>query len=217
PTTAILIASPDWIASAIRESISAPFQRDGITRCPPSQPWCVVPSRVVLEARLLVALHPRVPIPLRRHVDARVHRPVCARPVRVVLLVRDEVPVLVDFYRRGSEVIAELIPPDPRRAPDRRATVDRLGLDDADPPRAVADVQRPALDIDAAVDALAVDLERPEGDALLRRGAGLLDVLAAALTASVLEIHRLAPDLDLLQLVVVIPHYARQVWHLGHV
>src|SRR5262245_40772575 len=89
--------------------VESVLQSRWITARPACQPRHVVPSVVITQPALLIALHSRVPISLRWRLDVALDRVIRARAVRVVLLVRHEVARGVDLETRGSEVIAVLI------------------------------------------------------------------------------------------------------------
>src|SRR5207247_1909629 len=80
-----------------------------IRRRPPPQPRREVPRPVVVEARLVVALLARVPVPLGRDLDAALPRPVRAGAVRVVVLVADDRPGVVRLHAGRAEVVVELV------------------------------------------------------------------------------------------------------------
>src|SRR5690606_39715236 len=112
---------------------------------------------MVPEPRLLVPLHPRVAVALRWDVDLAVDQSICARPVGVVLLVRDDRARLGHLCRCRAEVVAQLKAPASRGAPNEIAVVAGAALDEDDAPGGVAGVPRLPLSFERTVAALAVE------------------------------------------------------------
>ena len=89
---AVHIHPTNRIPSAIPIPIPPAPKPNRIRRRPTPPPARVVPRGVIAQPRLLIPLHPRVAIPPRRNLHARVHRPIRRSAIRVILLVEDHVP-----------------------------------------------------------------------------------------------------------------------------
>lgn len=95
-------------------------------------------------------------------------------PVRVILLVRDDVGRLVELDHRGAEVVIELKPPARNGRRDVGAPLTRFRLHDRDAALVVHQVQGLPLELDAGArrtGAFSVDLVAAEVNALGDRAA----------------------------------------------
>ena len=98
-----------WPGARVLVPIIPTTHPNRITGAPPAQPRRIEPHPMQRQARLVVALHARVPIPLQARRDRAVRRPPGRRAVRVVLLI---LPREVDpgAYSNGLNNAMDMLP-----------------------------------------------------------------------------------------------------------
>src|SRR6185436_2835377 len=103
------VTKTDSIVMRIQVEVNAALQSNRITISPPPQPRRVIPSPMVRKPGLLIALHPRIPIPFRRRLDTFIDGLIRRAAIGVILFVGDDATRVVQLQAGRAKMVAELV------------------------------------------------------------------------------------------------------------